>query len=40
MPVKFIDRLNSSVTHDIAKIDNYSIYRGLGNNYNYCEQVV
>ena len=31
--VIFIDRWNSSVTHDIAKKkDNYSIYRRLGNN--------
>ena len=28
--------VNSSVTHDIAKIDNYSVYRWLGNTYNYC----
>ena len=27
--------VNSSVTHDIAKIDNYSVYRWLGNNANY-----
>ena len=31
----FIDRWNSSVTHDIAKIDNYSVYRRLGNNKEY-----
>ena len=23
------------MTHDIAKIDNYSVYRRLGNNSNY-----
>ena len=33
--IKFIDRWNSSVTHDIAKIDNYSVYRRLGNNFDY-----
>ena len=29
--VIFIDRCNSSVAYDIAKIDNYSVYRRLGN---------
>ena len=33
--VKFIDRWNSSVTHDIAKVDNYSVYRRLGGNLEY-----
>ena len=33
--VKFVDRWNSSVTHDIAKIDNYSVYRWLGNKIIY-----
>ena len=33
MPVK--SQVNSSVTHDIAKIDNYSVYRHLGNKFTY-----
>ena len=27
--------VNSSVTHVIAKIDNYSVYRQFGNNFYY-----
>ena len=38
--VIFIDWWNSSVTYDIAKIDNYSVYRQLGNNRNYRRVIV